>query len=239
MNATWKWLKEFNKQGVVEWDGITSYDIDDITKGSNGFLYSSLANANVNFDPTLEPTKWEVSKRLTDGAQTILGIKTFLSELIVGDGSTTADVTLRANVSDNARLNFKRPDNKLVARIYWTYATDKLMVRKLDTDGITVLSDFELNDGIGKNQAWSDQSANRVSGTTYTNSTGRPIQVVIGGYLSGSNQAKNVFVDGVAVMVFYGDLASTNRDNLSFIVPNGSTYSASFTSDGGFWSELR
>jgi len=38
MNAVWKWIKEFSQQGIVEWDGGTTYEIDDITKGSDGLL---------------------------------------------------------------------------------------------------------------------------------------------------------------------------------------------------------
>jgi hypothetical protein len=58
MNAVWKWIKEFNKQGIVEWDGVTTYDINNTTKGSNGIIYRSLQNANTNNDPVSSPTWW-------------------------------------------------------------------------------------------------------------------------------------------------------------------------------------
>ena len=58
MNAVWKWLKEFNQQGVVEWDGITTYQINDITKGSDGRLYESLIAENTNNDPLTNLDKW-------------------------------------------------------------------------------------------------------------------------------------------------------------------------------------
>ena len=58
MNAVWKWIKEFNRQGIVEWDGTTTYDINDVSKGSDGRIYMSLITANTNQDPTLNPTKW-------------------------------------------------------------------------------------------------------------------------------------------------------------------------------------
>ena len=60
MNAVWKWIKEFNRQGIVEWDGTTVYEIDDYSKGSNGLLYKSLVAANTNNNPTISPTEWEL-----------------------------------------------------------------------------------------------------------------------------------------------------------------------------------
>ena len=57
-NLVYKWIKAFNKQGIVEWDATTSYDINDTSKGSDGLLYASLINANVNNDPISSPTQW-------------------------------------------------------------------------------------------------------------------------------------------------------------------------------------
>lgn len=58
MNAVWKWIKEFAQQGIVEWDGTTTYQIDDIAKGSDGLLYRSLIGANTNNDPLTNLDKW-------------------------------------------------------------------------------------------------------------------------------------------------------------------------------------
>jgi hypothetical protein len=72
MNTVWKWIKEFNRQGIVEWDGVTTYQIDDITKGSDGFLYTSLVINNTNNNPTLEPTKWSPLVSKTGGFKNLI-----------------------------------------------------------------------------------------------------------------------------------------------------------------------
>lgn len=94
---------------------------------------------------------------------------------------------------------------------------------------------------IGVGQAWQDVAANRASGVTYTNSTGRPIFVVV----TGRNGAARglAYVDSVIV----GGINQTSDGNvvgnISFMVPDGSTYSISsniiLNRTDTSWSELR
>ena len=87
---------------------------------------------------------------------------------------------------------------------------------------------------IGVGQTWQDVTASRSAGVTYTNTTGKPIDVVI----SGANQSGFFwYVDGIALVGGSG-VTFSNRIPLSFTVPDGSTYSV-----GGSglekWLELR
>ena len=102
MNAVWKWLKEFNKQGVVEWDAITSYDTDDISKGSDGKLYSSLVDTNTNNDPISSPSEWE---------------------LVVPDMASTADA--QAGISNSVIINPARLHDAIIGSVLqaWTIVT--------------------------------------------------------------------------------------------------------------------
>lgn len=92
---------------------------------------------------------------------------------------------------------------------------------------------------LGVGQTWQDLTASRVSGTTYTNSTGRPIMVTAGGQaVSGSPQI-TVVVQGVTIIQWnfpYG-----TGQPVSFIVPTGATYSVTFGSGTTMnrWVELR
>lgn len=75
-----------------------------------------------------------------------------------------------------------------------------------------------LNAGIGVNQTW--QTVTRVSGTTYTNTTGKAIQFFVS-----SNTATTLFmvIDGVT---FPGvGFNSGNNPTAYYIIPPGSTYS--------------
>ena len=108
-----------------------------------------------------------------------------------------------------------------------------------DTRAITPLK--LKNSVLGLGQTWQDVTASRVLGTTYTNTTGKPvlIQVSIDITTSGLWRAT---VAGVIVSDVKANPAYQDYVNFSFIVPNGSTYSVTQVS-GAYasmlWSELR
>lgn len=93
--------------------------------------------------------------------------------------------------------------------------------------------------GIGIGQTWQNVSGSRSANTNYTNSTGKPIQVMITTYKIGSSSPTTFYVDSVSIG--FTDAAGTNDvgnyTTTSFIVPNGSTYQAA--GDFQQWSELR
>lgn len=97
-----------------------------------------------------------------------------------------------------------------------------------------------VSTGIGVGQTWQNVTASRALGTTYTNTTGKPIEVLISGD-TGVTQSIYIYVNGVAIARLY---ESTNGSGFpaAVIVPAGSTYMASY---GGIytailmWSELR
>lgn len=115
--------------------------------------------------------------------------------------------------------------------------------REIGTTAGTVAegNDSRFGKIIGAGQSWQDMSASRAAGVTYTNSTGRPIMVIV----SGRNTAtsKYAYVDLVTVGGFTNIDAGTVLSSISFIVPEGSTYSissgVSITGVGAGWSELR
>src|SRR5690606_9018905 len=78
------------------------------------------------------------------------------------------------------------------------------------------------NVGLGAGQAWYDETASRVQGTTYTNTYGRPIMVNVTVYTSSTNSA-SFYVDGVCVSFAVAN-ATANFYTLSAIVPGGATY---------------
>ena len=85
---------------------------------------------------------------------------------------------------------------------------------------------------IGFGQTWQAFTfgTNRISGTTYYNTTGKPIQVLI----NGSGVSGTFFVDGIKLGTWSG-VAETAQ---SAIVPPGGSYVATATSILQ-WSELR
>ena len=96
------------------------------------------------------------------------------------------------------------------------------------TEALTAAQGKVLNDqAFGIGQTWQDVKANRVTGTTYTNTTGKPILVLVN-----TNYGTSI-VGGVTLRYIGVD----SEGDWSFIVPSGSTYSV--TGNIQSWAELR
>ena len=95
--------------------------------------------------------------------------------------------------------------------------------------------------GIGSGQTWQDLTASRDGNITYTNSTGKPIQVIISSYSVASSGFTYTTVDGVIIAKTRNrgtnDVGTTSA--ISFIVPNGQTYSLTGSISIDHWAELR
>ena len=90
----------------------------------------------------------------------------------------------------------------------------------------------------GTAQSW--QSPGRALNTVYTNSTGRPISVVVGGYLPTGSYNAVAVVSGVTVGACGSNSSANDFFNFSFIVPAGAVYELVATVVNGlYWSELR
>jgi hypothetical protein len=115
----------------------------------------------------------------------------------------------------------------------------------LTSNGAGALPTFQNAGGIGVGQTWTDVTGSRSSGTTYTNSTGKPIMVNITARHSayvGTLYTAYLTVGGVQVCEQYGSNDGSGEYHyltMSAIVPNGTTYV--FSGSGGFgaWYELR
>ena len=93
--------------------------------------------------------------------------------------------------------------------------------------------------GPGSNQSWSNVTGSRSAGTTYTNSTGRPIQVAILSNQTTNSQFK-FYINSTLVWdqfssTIYGDNVSCN-----FTIPASATYSLTVPYGAiQYWMELR
>lgn len=125
-----------------------------------------------------------------------------------------------------------------------TLSSPVLVTPNLGTPSAVVLTNATgtanaLVAGIGVNQTWQNVTASRAAGTTYTNSTGKPIMVSVTAVRVGSSSSLSVVVGGVTI--FAADASSQwyGSNDPCFIVPAGATYVV--TSSTGFrnWAELR
>lgn len=98
-----------------------------------------------------------------------------------------------------------------------------------------VLSDRDF----GVSQTWQDVQSSRVNGTTYTNNTGKPIQLSINVRDSGNVESLYFYINGNLV-INIPDITVSQYFLINHIIPNGSTYR--INSNGNpivNWWELR
>jgi hypothetical protein len=103
----------------------------------------------------------------------------------------------------------------------------------VDANSTSNLNVITATNLIGQGQTWQNVVASRAAGTLYTNSTSRPITVIICCAYAQSNMT--VYVDSVAFLVT-GPYGNSVILSATLIVPPGSTYKADSVS---YWMELR
>jgi hypothetical protein len=98
------------------------------------------------------------------------------------------------------------------------------------------------NQVIGVGQTWQNVTASRAIGTTYTNSTGKPIEVIVACTGNGVNGLFGVTLNGVVTVYSPSTYSASVWTSMSFIVPDGNTYVLSQQGSNvtlQAWAELR
>lgn len=109
-----------------------------------------------------------------------------------------------------------------------TWATAPAMVQGVGGQALAALS------SLGYGQTWQDVTPSRVRGTTYYNTTGRPIFITISQNNGGNAVSGTFTVDGRGQAI-YGHTGTTN---FHAVVPLGSSYYLTGT-NVYYWHELR
>ena len=107
----------------------------------------------------------------------------------------------------------------------------------LTSDGSTWSSAVNVNFGFG--QTWQDLTTSRASSTNYTNSTGKPIMIVVTISVTGSGANVTFIVDSVTIP--FSNFSAQSGQGYAggtIIVPAGAVYSVS-SSPINSWLELR
>lgn len=93
---------------------------------------------------------------------------------------------------------------------------------------------------IGYGQTWQNVTASRVAGTTYYNTTGKPIQIQVSATWTDAVDS-TATIDSLVVSRLGSNVAQTTQSAYSMIIPNGSSYSITGASASPFtaWYELR
>jgi len=93
--------------------------------------------------------------------------------------------------------------------------------------------------GLGYGQTWQNVAGSRASGTTYYNTTGKPIAVSVRLDAVNSNAAGTIAVNGLTLVS--ADMANATYDfTLYAIIPVGASYIVTYANVNLLvWAELR
>lgn len=135
-----------------------------------------------------------------------------------------SNAVLKGNASGTGTVTLETPNTNTDRTISFPDAT-----------GTAALT----SDVIGVSQTW--QSVTRAIGTTYTNSTGKPIMVAITASCSNGFTVQGLTINGVSVYAGSVNVVGA-ACGFTLIVPNGATY-VTLTNGGTLtlvtWHELR
>jgi hypothetical protein len=121
--------------------------------------------------------------------------------------------------------------------------TNKTATTQSNGDNSTKLATtaYVQNMGLGLSQTWTDVTASRAFSTTYTNTTGKPIQVIVECTTSGFGGGVFLTVGGQSLPYAFFYSGAVQGFSTAAIVPPGATYVAGAYGTVSFsrWFELR
>ena len=225
-------------------DKASNQSITGIKTFSNGII----SNVTGNVTGTVSGNSGTATKLATARTITLAGDVT---GSVSFDGSANASITTTVgNDSHNHSIAYVTGlqtalDGKLSTSgnaVSATYATSAgnattAQTATYATNANNATTATNCTNAIGYNQSWQNMTSGRSLGTTYTNSTGKPIAI----YISRNNTGNNTYqilINGTAIG--YVNCYGTNS-GAEVIVPSGSTYSATVGGAGSLitWFELR
>ena len=213
---------------------LAPYPIGALVRSNDNLTtYQSTIAANSN-NPNSNMTGWRVynsSEFIVDNLTTNDSTKTLsakqgkalqdnkLEKTDLKDASTTQKGVVRAATATEVA-------NKSNVNAYVTPSNTALIAQSTD---------------IGAGQSWQNLTASRSSGTTYTNSTLKPIYVWLSIYDT-NGSGFSVVINGVTIISSNWDLPPNGYYPFNFIVPAGHTYNVTWAGGNSqliSWSELR
>lgn len=215
---------EFNAIATAVATKVDSTDVIPVATGGTGA--TTAANARTNLGAAASGANTDITS--------LAGLTTALSVAQGGTGATT--LTSKAVLVGNGTSAVGSVAPGTSGNVLTSNGTDWVSQAGVtsvngSTGAVTIPS------SIGVGQTWQDMSGSRAgSSTSYQNTTGKPIQVVVGDSGGGGNLQASV--DGSTWLNIGGaDSGSGSFSTVSAIIPNNHYYRYT----GGFagWSELR
>lgn len=170
-----------------------------------------------------------IASQAADNVAITGGSITGITDLAVADGGTGRSALTANNVilgNGTSGVNFVAPGsngNVLTSNGTTWQSTTPTVIRGLGISG----------------EVWNDVTSSRSSGSSYTNSRGYPIMVMVNKGGSGASNSLVATVGGVTLPQFNSDTTNGGTNAVyTFIVPTGATYSVTASAGIGKWCEL-
>ena len=230
------------QRGVGEWDKDMEYPIGAVVS-LNGVIYIAKSQ-NINKKPSENKEIWHVIASEEWCEQTFLN----KDEKIDAYNKTESDekFALKDDLPELA-TETEAGITKLKNAI-----TDKQEDAAVTEKAVVDFVQSHTPPALGIDQSWSDVTSSRDTNITYTNTTDKPIMVLISGE---PNMEGDLFIFVNGVKIFTQELDSMAETSISFIVPPKATYRAeAYYGNGGssprklenifnsrykLWAELR
>ena len=169
------------------------------------------------------------------GANGEVTVDTTNKTLRVHDGSTLGGIELATVIGGSIPLS-QLPNATTTAK--GAVILNDTLTSTSTTQALTAAQGKVLNDqAFGVGQTWQRFTSGRLAYTTYTNSTGKPLDVMIVVNSGNSTSGNTLQINGVNVAEF--NVHSSMTSPFCFTVPAGQTYRMNVTSPIISWSELR
>ena len=256
-------LKDSTDVLIGTWDNIPSLVSSlNLTGVNNGVVYfNSVGTFSSGTNLTFDGTNLGVAGAATIGSNlNVAGPSSLIGNTTIGGNfSATGTTTLNGAATINGALNVVgnvtntlNVTGTLTTSGTTTLATGStLTTSPAATDSSTKIATtaFFTAASLGYNQTWipcvvagvQQTGYNRIAGTTYTNSTGKPIMINISGSL-GDNVIIYAGESSPTIIVSeaagYNDGGVGSRANASAIIPAGWTYKSNSMTIY-YWTELR
>ena len=167
---------------------------------------------------------------------------------VVHDGVTAGGFPVAARANADGTISLIKKDGTSAGTINADGLFNNTLTSTSTTQALTAAQGKVLKDtldntaasSLGVGQTWQNMTASRVVGTTYTNTTGRPIQVSIK-IRVGSYQSSDLYVGSELISGIYADVGGGGSITgaMQATVLSGQTYRITSAGLGFKWSELR